>query len=602
MCNKKTNCFVGILFVMFLLMAGCFKTDVCAAGKMSGTVWIAGDSIAADHSYENEANYAEFVHGWGEVIGNYFTDEAIIHNKAISGQSAKYFVLENNYKEIMEGIGEGDLLLIQFGHNDYKSDGSNHYSLPTSTEGSYKWYLKNYYIDPALKAGAIPVLCTSVVCCEFVDGIVKENQPQSLFAGAMRELQAEYKEQGIDIGLIDTYQLTQSMLNCYNFAASSFYALKYDKDGVGTSLDHVHFSMRGATMTADMIAENLFVMYPDFNRYNIQNITDGGEGTKENPYLISSYSQLYRILQDENLNKKGTCFKITKDMDPVIQNKDVETVFYGNLDGGSHIIKNVTGRGTKSLFDVNYGVISNFVFEYANNHTCNSIQYPLVNENYGTIENCSSKGSIWYDYFLGNSKEWYCGGFAAVNHKDGVIRNCTNDTEITVNTDIPKVYLGGIAGLNYGDILNCENTGRLKIDLTEYKPDSKNVHDKVYCVSGGIAGASLGGGQITDCKASLLPVVMSTLKGEKSYLLNDCYYVDEEAFNVTSMIKGDVDNDQKVTLKDASQSLKLALGIIEAEDEDIPCLDFDNDNKVTLKDVTYILKTALGILKTEELF
>ena len=105
-----------ILSIIFVL--GISDAEASAQVKTSGRIWIAGDSIAADHSYENEADYARFVHGWGEVIGNYLNENAQVFNMAISGQSAKYFVEEDNYKKIIDGIGEGDLLLIQFGHND----------------------------------------------------------------------------------------------------------------------------------------------------------------------------------------------------------------------------------------------------------------------------------------------------------------------------------------------------------------------------------------------------------------------------------------------------------------------------------------------------
>lgn len=192
--------------------------------KTSGRIWIAGDSIAADHSYEDENDYANFVHGWGEMLGNYMTDNAQIFNKAISGQSAKLFIEENNYQDIKNGISAGDILLIQFGHNDYKN-GSNHAALPTDTEGSYKWYLKNYYIDPALKAGAMPVLCTSVVSSYFVENTVTEDQAQSKFADAMRELYEEYCEQGVEIGFIDTYALTQTMLNA-DISSAKDYVIK----------------------------------------------------------------------------------------------------------------------------------------------------------------------------------------------------------------------------------------------------------------------------------------------------------------------------------------------------------------------------------------
>ena len=581
-----------ILSIIFVF--GISDAEASAQVKTSGRIWIAGDSIAADHSYENEADYARFVHGWGEVIGNYLNENAQVFNMAISGQSAKYFVEEDNYKKIIDGIGEGDLLLIQFGHNDYKSDGVNHYSLPTSTEGSYKSYLKNYYIDPALKKGAIPVLCTSVVCCEFVDGIVKEDQPQSLFAGAMRELYNEYKEQGIEIGLIDTYELTQSQLNMHSSEASSYYALKYDRGRASTSLDHVHFSEKGADMTAQIIAENLFVMYPDFNRYNSQNLTDGGNGTKEEPYLISSMSQFYRILQDNTKNNKNVYCKLTKDLDGTVQNKENDTIFYANFDGDGHVIYNAAGRASDSFIDKNYGKITNLVLQYSLHHTSENIQYPFVKENYGTISSCSAEGSIWYDCFLKENEEWFCGVFAGINEKDGIIENCSNNIEITVNTDTPNTYLGGITGKNNGKIKSCTNGGKLKIDMTYYSSKDKTKYETVSCISGGIAAVSADDAEVTECESSVLPSVMSTLEAEKIFILKDYLFVKDD-FADSQILKGDADSDGNITLSDVALTLKAALGIDIATEKQTEAMDIDGDGKVSLSDTLSILKAALLI-------
>lgn len=599
--SRQGNSFAvfDIFIILFLgvVLLGIFSFNTYGETNFSGKIWIAGDSIAADHSYENELDYAVFVHGWGEVIGDYMTEDVVVYNKAISGQSAKYFVEEDNYKDIMSGIGEGDFLLIQFGHNDYKSAGTNHYSLPTTTEGSYKWYLKNYYIDPALKAGAFPVLCTSVVCCNFNDGTVYEEQAQGLFAGAMRELYNEYKSQGIEIGLIDTYELTQTMLNYYSSSAASFYALKYDRGGSGsTSLDHVHFSLKGANMAADMIAENLFVMYPDFNRYNPQQIVDGGEGTEENPFLISSFSQLYRILQDNTKNTEDIYYKMTKDFEPVIQNKEGVGVFRANLDGDGHTMKNAAGRATKCVFDKNYGSISNLNIDYSMEHSCEDIQYPFVNENYGLINNCSASGNIWYDCFLTEKEKWYCGMFAGINHKGGEIINCRSSIKVSLNADTPITYLGGIAGKNEGVISKCENTGKLRLDLTEYYMQTDTLHKTVHCVSGGIAGVSGNDANISDCACTVKPTVLNVLKGETLYVLNDYLFVNESKINEIIYVMGDVDFDGEVTLVDTISVLKFALKIMQPDSREVKAADMDCDGKIMMNDVVVVLKTALKLV------
>lgn len=582
---------------------------------MSGTIWIAGDSIAADHSYEKEEDYAVFVHGWGEMIGSYLTDDVIVHNKAISGQTAKFFTEEQNYQDIMDGIGEGDLLLIQFGHNDYKSAGSDHWKLGTDVEGSYRWYLKNKYIDPALKAGAMPVLCSSVVLCRTDNGTVTEGQAQSLFAESMRTLYEEYCEQGIEIGWIDTYSLTQTLLNADSNAVTSYYAVKYDRSGGGsTSLDRVHFSEKGARAAADIIAQNLFVMYEDFNRFNPREIVDGGSGTREDPYRIGTWAQLYRIMQTEEYNQPQLCYKLTQDLMPAIQQQEWETAFYAELDGDGHVLRNPAGSSLGAFADQNYGTIHDLKLVYNLRHTLKEMQVPFVRENYGTIRGCKASGMAEYSYFPeGDEELWLCGVFAGRNHKGAVIEDCTNHAAVTTFTNVPKVYLGGMAGYNEGTIRQCTNTGAMCIDSFEY--DSKNppTYPQVVCCGGGITGVLADEAVMENCIGEQEPKCVTTLKSKASVLRREktaaitagelAKLLEEQGEPEQpepEVKKGDLDQNGKVQLDDAQLALKFALKINVPEDWQIKAGDVDENGKIELNDAQDILKAALHIINLPE--
>ncbi len=590
--------------------------------KVSGKIWIAGDSIAADHSYENENDYQRFVHGWGEVIGDYFTSDVQVYNKAISGQTAKFFTEETNYQDIMDGIGKGDFLLIQFGHNDYKSAGGDHYSLPTDTEGSYKWYLKNYYIDPALKAGAMPVLCTSVTLHRFDGDTVSEDQPQQLFVEAMEELYSEYCEQGIEIGFIDTYSLTHSYINSVQNNASAYYANKYDRrpDAGGnrtTSLDHVHFSEKGARMAADIISQNLLLRYEDLNRFSRRGKTDGGEGTSENPYLISTWAQIYQILQDDKKNTPDTYYRLAADIMPTVQKQDWTTHFRANLDGGGHTVKNAVNRAIDSMFDVNEGVISNVKLQYNVYHFRHCSQYPFVRENKGVIRNCTAGGRItFFSYPKEERSLWECGAFAGVNREGGVLEACTNYTKIRVNTNFKAVYLGGIAGCNQGTICQCANRGSLFADSSEWSYKDKTVHKEVVCCAGGIAGIVSDNSNISDCSSETLPIAMTSLKYEsgwtgakEQYAVTETQlkqYLEEQRVSqepVTSepvptgaaAVPGDVNGDGRLSLQDAQLTLKMALNLMIPEESQRKAADLDKDGKIVLAEAQKILRAALNL-------
>lgn len=169
----------------------------------TGTMWIAGDSIAVEYKPTAQLDLC----GWGEVIDDYFTSKVTIKNQAIGGKSSKSFIAEGNYNDMKKGMKAGDYMLISFGHNDERA-AVELYTDPfgdSSTPHSYKWYLKEYYIDPAIRAGVQPVLISSVARRYFYNGEFINPQLHSPYATAMEELAEEYKAMGITVYYIDLH-------------------------------------------------------------------------------------------------------------------------------------------------------------------------------------------------------------------------------------------------------------------------------------------------------------------------------------------------------------------------------------------------------------
>lgn len=224
---------------------------VAGIKDFSGIVWIAGDSISSDHSDNREGNERPLV-GWGEVFADYLTDDVTVHNEARSGRSSKSYTKENNYKTIMKNIKRGDMLFIQFGHNDEK-EGNKLYTDPegsSATEGSFEYYLKEFYIEPALDVGAKPVLCSSVVRYTVEDGRITE-QSHKAYKEAMEELVEEYAKQGIVIPYIDCQTYTMNLYNGNIAAAESYHALTGTGDKA--ALDTTHYCESGARMISKFI-------------------------------------------------------------------------------------------------------------------------------------------------------------------------------------------------------------------------------------------------------------------------------------------------------------------------------------------------------------
>ena len=216
----------------------------------NGTLWIASDSIAAGTGNRP-------IYGWGEVIGDYLTADAVVHNTAFSGESSKSFIKNASYKKIMDGIKAGDLLIICFGHNDTKE--GVWFTDPfasSDTVDSYKYNLKNYYIDPAYRAGAQPVLMSSPAR-HYSDLYNEPIQYHYYYTVAAAELVEDYAAEGINLPFIDMFHLT---LKQYQTLGASQARSLYFKDTI-------HFKENGARFGAQLILTMMKEYGWDYAKY-----------------------------------------------------------------------------------------------------------------------------------------------------------------------------------------------------------------------------------------------------------------------------------------------------------------------------------------------
>ncbi len=120
------------------------------------TIWIIGDSTVED-------NKPPF-RGWGWALPGYVREGVNVRNIALSGRSSRSFREEGLFMPAEKEMAAGDLLLIQFGHNDEKDD--ERHTDPESTFKEELWR----YCQAALERGALPVLLTPVARRFFVGG------------------------------------------------------------------------------------------------------------------------------------------------------------------------------------------------------------------------------------------------------------------------------------------------------------------------------------------------------------------------------------------------------------------------------------------------
>lgn len=115
------------------------------------TIFICGDSTAAAYKLEQAP-----ITGWGQVLGEFIPDAKIV-NKAMGGRSTKSFLADGRLVAIEQEIQPGDLLLIQFTHND----GSDLVWRHTDPHTSFAANL-SIFVDTARIHGAVPVLMTPI--------------------------------------------------------------------------------------------------------------------------------------------------------------------------------------------------------------------------------------------------------------------------------------------------------------------------------------------------------------------------------------------------------------------------------------------------------
>ena len=120
------------------------------------TIYIIGDSTVED-------NKPPF-RGWGWALPEHVREGVTVRNHALSGRSSRSFREEGLFEPVARDIAEGDMLLIQFGHNDEKDD--ERHTDPETTFPEELWR----YCETALNRGALPVLMTPVSRRFFVGG------------------------------------------------------------------------------------------------------------------------------------------------------------------------------------------------------------------------------------------------------------------------------------------------------------------------------------------------------------------------------------------------------------------------------------------------
>lgn len=215
------------------------------------TIFVVGDSTANNH-----ANGAL---GWGDPFVAYFDLAKVnVLNRARAGRSSRTFVTEGLWDKVLSELKRGDVVLIQFGHNDGGpiNDASRaRGSLPGVGEETeeidnlltkqhevvhtYGWYLRKLIGETRAK-GAVPVLLSLTVRNIWQDGRVERG------SGRFGQWAAEVAESQ-HVEFID---VTAIIANRYE-------QLGQERVQALFGPDHTHTSAAGAELNAELVVAGL---------------------------------------------------------------------------------------------------------------------------------------------------------------------------------------------------------------------------------------------------------------------------------------------------------------------------------------------------------
>ncbi len=245
----------GCISVVLLCV---LASNANAENATAQRIFIVSDSTASDYGPERAPRT-----GWGQVLTEYFDSGVAIHNHAQSGRSSRSFIQQGFLKPIERELATGDLLLIQFGHNDEKIDDATRYNEPHAAFP--RWLMR--YIDLARARDAVPILITPVARRLFEHG--KPVDSHALFAQAVRQL-AESRH----IALIDLNASSMRLISALGDNGSKHY---YLYDPVSASTDNTHFNRHGASAIACLVAGALVEQQPALAKHARRDFACGAD-------------------------------------------------------------------------------------------------------------------------------------------------------------------------------------------------------------------------------------------------------------------------------------------------------------------------------------
>ncbi|WP_224999001.1 rhamnogalacturonan acetylesterase [Cesiribacter sp. SM1] len=235
-------------------------------------MYLIGDSTMADYSlYEGEDYQRQRypLMGWGQVFQPFMSsdslslikhlvkaDSVLVLDKARGGRSTRTFFEEGRWTAVYNALEKGDIVLIQFGHNDAAENKPERY---VNIQG-YKEYLR-LFVTQARQKGALPILLTPVARnYPWKNGRLSNVHGE--YPGAVKEVARE-----LNVPLIDLNQRSMDHFSAKGeeWVSNNYFmnlpAGEYQAYPDGQK-DNTHFQPEGAKAVASLVFEGLQDLKP----------------------------------------------------------------------------------------------------------------------------------------------------------------------------------------------------------------------------------------------------------------------------------------------------------------------------------------------------
>jgi lysophospholipase L1-like esterase len=195
--------------------------------------------------------------GWGQLLHMYFKDSLRVENYAQNGRSTKSFIAEGRWDKVVAAIKPGDFVIIQFGHNDEKT---NNVKVGTAPFGEFTTNLVRF-IRQSREHQATPILATPVARRKFDESGTLTNS-HGVYPEAVRQVAEAEKVQLLELCTATEKLLQQlgpeSSKRLFDWIPAGEFAPDSKK-----LEDDTHFNAYGASRVCDLAVVEIDAKVPE---------------------------------------------------------------------------------------------------------------------------------------------------------------------------------------------------------------------------------------------------------------------------------------------------------------------------------------------------